>query len=122
MVKTVDVKKVWYVQVVGAEMLSEPLVKGHEWYVEDQPSRMSWSRNARLFYGEEDKGQYLPIEKVSKAILDPVSQGGMGFEGWVSMELFSRTMNDPREEVPVEHATRGGIAWKKLVRDLELNS
>lgn len=121
MVKNVDVKKVWYVQVVGAELLSEPLVKGHERYAEDQPSRMSWSRNARLFYGEEEKGQYLPVERVSRAILDPVSQGGMGFKGWVSMELFSRTMNDPRKEVPTEHARRGGIAWEKLVRDLNLN-
>lgn len=120
MVRSVDVKKVWYVQVVGAERLSKPLVKGHEWYADDQPSRMSWSRNARLFYGEEEKGQYLPIEKVSRAILDPVSQGGIGFEGWISMELFSRTMNDTRHEVPTEHANRGAIAWKKLAEDLNL--
>ena len=122
LVNGVDIKKVWYVQVVGAERLSEPLVKGHEWYVDNQPSRMSWSRNARLFYGEEDKGQYLPIEKVSRALLDPISQGGMGFEGWISMELFSRSMNDTRKEVPAEHAQRGGDAWKKLVKDLDLNT
>lgn len=120
MVKNVDLKKVWYVQVVGAERLSKPLVKGHEWYAADQPSRMSWSRNARLFYGEEEKGQYLPIEKVSRALLGPVTEGGLGFEGWVSMELFSRTMNDTHKEVPTEHARRGAIAWKKLVEDLKL--
>ena len=120
MVNNVDVKKVWYVQVVGAERLSKPLVEGHEWYIDNQPSRMSWSRNARLFYGEEEKGQYLPIEKVSRAILDPVSQEGIGFVGWVSMELFSRSMNDPRKSVPAEHARRGAIAWEKLVKDLDL--
>lgn len=120
MVKSVDIKKVWYVQVVGAERLSKPLVQGHEWFADDQPSRMSWSRNARLFYGEEEKGQYLPIEKVSRAILNPVGQGGIGFEGWISMELFSRTMNDTRHEVPTEHARRGAVAWKKLVEDLNL--
>ena len=120
MVREVDVKKVWYVQVVGAERMKKPLVEGHEWYVEGQPARMSWSRNARLFYGEEEKGQYLPVELVARAILDPVGKGGLGFEGWVSMELFSRTMNDQAKTVPNEHANRGGEAWSKLVRALDL--
>lgn len=118
MVKEIEVKKVWYVQVVGAERLQRPLVKGHEWYVEGQPARMSWSRNARLFYGEEEMGQYLPIELAAKALLDP--QEGLGFEGWVSMELFSRTMNDTAETVPESHAQRGAEAWMKLVKDLDL--
>lgn len=38
-------------QAVGA--LSTPFVKGYEWWVEDQPARVSWSRNDRLFYGAE---------------------------------------------------------------------
>jgi 4-hydroxyphenylpyruvate dioxygenase len=112
------VKKVWYVQVVGAERMQRPLVKGHEWYVEGQPARMSWSRNARLFYGEEEMGQYLPIKLAAKAILNP--QEGLGFKGWVSMELFSRTMNDTAEAVPDSHGRRGADAWTKLVRDLDL--
>lgn len=118
--REVDVAKVWYVQVVGAERMSSPLVKGHAWHVDGQPARMSWSRNARLFYGEEDQGQYLPIQKVAKAILDPVSDGGLGFKGWLSMELFSRTMNDSAKEVPEAHAARGEKAWCALVRDLRL--
>jgi len=64
LVKTTNVKKVWYVQVVGAERLSIPLVKGHEWYVEDQPPRMTRSRNSRLFYAEEALGQYLPVDSI----------------------------------------------------------
>jgi 4-hydroxyphenylpyruvate dioxygenase len=120
LVETVDVQKVWYIQVAGAERLSSPLVEGHDWYVEGQPARMSWSRNARLFYGEEDRGQYLPIDKAARALLDPVDKGGLGFEGWVSMELFSRTMNDESKTVPDEHARRGGESWKKLSRDLSL--
>ena len=118
MVKEVDVKKVWYVQVVGAERMRTPLVKGHEWYVEGQPARMSWSRNARLFYGEEERGQYLPIDLAARAILD--RQNGLGFEGWVSMELFSRTLNDTAKSVPESHAKRGEEAWRKLVKDLDL--
>ena len=118
MVTEVNMKKVWYVQVVGAERMKKALVKGHDWYVEGQPARMSWSRNARLFYGEEEMGQYLPIDLAARAILD--AQDGLGFEGWVSMELFSRTMNDTAEVVPESHAQRGGEAWTKLVKDFDL--
>lgn len=121
MVRDVDVKKVWYVQVIGAERMRSPLVKGHDWHVDGQPARMSWSRNARLFYGEEQEGQYLPVGEVARAILYPVEKGGLGFSGWISMELFSRTMNETKEEVPEEHARRGAVAWKKLVQDLDLN-
>ena len=118
MVTEVDVKKVWYVQVVGAERMERPLVRGHDWYVEGQPARMSWSRNARLFYGEEEMGQYLPVDLAARAILNP--HDGLGFEGWVSMELFSRTMNDSAEIVPESHARRGGEAWTKLVNTFDL--
>jgi 4-hydroxyphenylpyruvate dioxygenase len=121
MVKTIDIRKVWYVQVVGAERLSSPLVKEHEWHVEGQPARMSWSRNARLFYGEEDLGQYLPIDRAARALLNPVDKGGLGFEGWVSMELFSRTMAEEHNTVPDEHAKRAGESWKKLSKDLRLS-
>jgi 4-hydroxyphenylpyruvate dioxygenase len=120
MVTMIDVKKVWYIQVVGAERLSSPLVKGHQWYVEDQPARMSWSRNARLFYGEEDRGQYLPVHRAARALLDPVSKGGLGFEGWISMELFSRSMAEKHQTVPDEHARRAGEAWRKLSKDFDL--
>ena len=120
MVKEVDVKKVWYVQIVGAERMKSPLVEGHEWHVDGQPARMSWSRNARLFYGEEDKGQYLPIERAARALLNTPENGGLGFEGWVSMELFSRTMNHTADDVPDSHAGRGAMAWSKLAKDFNL--
>ena len=104
MVKTVDIKKVLYIQVVDAEKMQDPLVEGHAFHVEGQPARMSWSRNARLFPGE---GGYLPVMEVAKAIIT-----GLGYKGWVSMELFSRTMSEPGADVPAEHARRGGEAWR----------
>jgi 4-hydroxyphenylpyruvate dioxygenase len=116
MVEVVDVAKVFYIQLVDAERLESPLVEGHEWYAEDQPARMSWSRNARCFMYESERGGYLPIEKVARAIVD-----GLGYKGWVSMELFSRTMSDPRPEVPEEHASRGIRSWGKIVNALALN-
>ena len=115
LVKTIDVIKVFYVQVVDAERMETPLVEGHSWHVDDQPPRMSWSRNARLFVYEEDKGGYLPVVDVAKAILVD-----LGFKGWVSQELFSRTMAQSGPEVPRSHAQRGIASWKKLKGELDL--
>lgn len=115
LVATVDVRKVFYVQVVDAERLAEPLGPGHEFYDAKQPARMSWSRNCRLFYGEKDRGAYLPVAKIAQAIFQ-----GLGFEGWVSMELFHRRMSDTDEVVPQELASRGAVAWAKLVKDMKL--
>lgn len=111
MVRRVDVKKVFYIQVVDAEKMRNPLVEGHAFYAADQPARMSWSRNARLFAFEE--GGYLPVLDVTKAIIQ-----GLGYKGWVSMELFSRTMNEPRDEVPKAHARRAREAWEKLEKEI----
>lgn len=115
LVKEVDVSKVFYIQVVDAERLETPLVAGHPFYVDGQPSRMSWSRNARTFMYENDRGAYLPVEDVARAIIF-----GLGYEWYVSMELFSRTMSEEGQNVPDEHAARGIAAWKKLQQRFNL--
>ncbi|GAW16167.1 hypothetical protein ANO14919_055900 [Xylariales sp. No.14919] len=115
LVATVDVSKVFYVQVVDAERLAAPLVEGHQFYDPEQTARMSWSRNCRLFYGEKDRGAYLPVADISRAIFH-----GIGFEGWVSLELFHRRMGDADAVVPNELASRGAASWAKLVRDMQL--
>lgn len=115
LVRTIDVTKVFYIQVVDAERLAQPLVKGHPYYVEGQPSRMSWSRNARCFAYEEDRGGYLPVVQVAKSFVH-----GLGYSGWISMELFSRTMSEPGQQVSQEHAQRGYQSWQKLSRELGL--
>ncbi|KAL4866119.1 hypothetical protein BDV12DRAFT_210661 [Aspergillus spectabilis] len=114
-INDVDEKKVFYIQVVDAERMRSPLVEGNPFYVEGQPARMSWSRNARTFMYEEERGAYLPVERVARAIVE-----GLGFEGFVSMELFSRTMNEEGEGVPGDHARRGIKAWEKLRERLRL--
>lgn len=116
MVKTIDVKKVFYVQVVDAEKMRKPLGRDHAFHVDGQPPRMSWSRNARLFVFEE-RG-YLPVLKVLRAITDSKG-GGLGYQGWISMELFSRTMADHSQSVPAEHAKRGMQAWEKLLVEMK---
>lgn len=109
-------EKVFFIQVVDAEKMSTPLVKGHPFHVDGNPPRMNWSRNARAFMYESERGAYLPVEKVTRALIER-----LGYKGWVSMELFSRTMSEEGENVPEEHAKRGIAAWKKLEERLHLN-
>lgn len=115
LINTVDAKKVFFVQVVDAERLDRPLVAGHAFFVEEQPARMSWSRNCRLFYGEENLGGYLPVREIADAFLN-----GIGFEGWWSMELFNRCMAYEDPSMPEQLATRGIASWAKLKHDLHI--
>ncbi|KAJ5281808.1 hypothetical protein N7478_007180 [Penicillium angulare] len=116
LVKEVDVAKVFYIQVVNAERMESPLVPGHPFHVDGQPARMNWSRNARTFMYEEDRAAYLPVEDVARAIIS-----GLGYVGYVSMELFSRTMSEEGDNVPTEHAERGILAWKKFQAKFKLD-
>jgi 4-hydroxyphenylpyruvate dioxygenase len=115
MVQQVDLNKVFYIQVVDAERMTSPLVEGHPFHTSGQPPRMSWSRNARTFAYEDDRGAYLPVEDVARAIIHD-----LGYKGYISMELFSRTMSEQGEHVPAEHAQRGMASWVKLVDRLNL--
>ncbi|KAJ5096620.1 hypothetical protein N7456_007341 [Penicillium angulare] len=115
LVKRVDVRKVFYVQVVDAERLEQPLIEGHEYYVPEQPPRMSWSRNCRLFAMETERGAYLPVIDIARVIFHQ-----LGYEGWVSLELFSRTMADPSPTTAKKHAQRGSESWRKLKHLLNL--
>ncbi|GFF44049.1 3-dehydroshikimate dehydratase [Aspergillus udagawae] len=110
----VDATKVFYIQIVDGERLSAPLDENHPFHVPGQPPRMSWSRNARLFPFEEGHGGYLPVLDVARAFFE------LGFEGWVSLELFSRTLADPDPATPEKHAVRGWRGWRKLVEALKL--
>ncbi|KAI4834188.1 xylose isomerase-like protein [Aureobasidium sp. EXF-8845] len=115
LVKEVDVAKVFYIQVVDAERVNPPLDDKHPFHGEGQPARMSWSRNARCFIYETDRNAYLPAERVARAIIE-----SLGYKGYVSMELFSRTLSDSAPDVPETHAQRGIQAWEKFVDALNL--
>lgn len=106
--------KLFYVQLSDAERLDPPLSPTHPYYDAAQKPNMQWSRNARLFPCEEDRGGYLPVEAVVKVLFEDV-----GFRGWVSMEVFSRTMLDPDPATPRAHAERGIRSWKTLLHRLE---
>jgi len=114
LVSEVDVDKVFIVQVVDAAKLEQPLVKGHPLYNAEQPARMSWSRNCRLFYGETERGAYLPVLEIASAIFNE-----LGYHGWISLELFNSRMSDTDPDVPEELAQRGALSFAKLQRDLQ---
>ncbi|OBT39147.1 hypothetical protein VE00_09687 [Pseudogymnoascus sp. WSF 3629] len=111
----IDVKKVFLVQVADAERMRDSLIKGHSFHVDGQPTKMSWSRNARLFPGEEDMGAYLPVLDVLRVI---TGKDGLGYDGWISSEIFSRALVDPRPEVVEEHAQRAEISWAWMEEEL----
>lgn len=113
MAKTIDVKKVFYVQVADAEKAVPAMRKelGNKWWVDGQPERMMWSRNLRTF-GFEGEG-YMPVDVALKAILARPPEG-LGYEGWVSHEVFSWSLMEEDEGVPEKHARRAKESWKKL--------
>lgn len=110
-----DLSKIFYVQLVDGERLRAPLDENHPFYVAGQPSRMNWSRNARLFPLEQDRGGYLPVLEIASAIFHDI-----GFSGWVSLELFSRTLAEPGLDTVADHARRGRVSWNKVVQVLGL--
>lgn len=112
----IDPAKVFNVQLVDGERLDAPLLPGHPFYDASQPSRMSWSRNCRLFYGEQSRGAYLPVLEICRAIFE-----GLGYRGWVSMELFSRSCAAPGTGVVPEHAQRGIASWHALCEDMDVD-
>ncbi|KAJ4988421.1 3-dehydroshikimate dehydratase [Stagonosporopsis vannaccii] len=110
-------EKIFFIQIVDAERLEEPLKPGHPFYNAEQPSRMSWSRNCRLFYGETEYGAYLPVKDVAHTIINEI-----GYDGWVSFELFNRAMERKDHGVVEELASRCAIGWEKMVVDLGLET
>jgi 4-hydroxyphenylpyruvate dioxygenase len=113
--QTIDVGKIFYVQLADAEKMVPELSSAHPFHVDGQLPRMSWSRNARLFPYEVDRGAYMPVVEIVKVVLKELK-----FEGWISMELFSRSLAEADSSVPEAHATRGMKAWKRLIQDLKV--
>ncbi|KAM0384711.1 hypothetical protein ACHAPZ_001218 [Fusarium culmorum] len=113
----VDVSRVFLLQVADGEKLNSPLNESHPFYNAEQPSRMSWSRNARLFYGESSYGAYLPSKQLLRAIVQ-----GLGFEGWLSFEVFNRRFLDTDKIVPEETAKRAAESFEKMKIDIGLRT
>ncbi|KPI35624.1 3-dehydroshikimate dehydratase [Cyphellophora attinorum] len=114
MVRELDVSKIFYVQPGDAEKLSAPLMPGHPYYNPEQKARMSWSRNARLFAYEEDRGGCLPIPKIIDTLVVK-----MGYRGLISAELFSRHLLDAKFDIPEEYAARAEASFAVMLKSFE---
>jgi 4-hydroxyphenylpyruvate dioxygenase len=103
--------KLFYVQFSDAERLEPPLSPSHPYWDDNMLPHMQWSRNARLFPCET--GGVLPLVEIAQTWFVE-----MGWRGWVSMELFSRTMADPDPSVPKTHAERGIGSWHRFLKEI----
>ncbi|KAJ9261851.1 hypothetical protein DTO195F2_3839 [Paecilomyces variotii] len=110
----VDPDRVFCIQLADGERVDPSAAFLH---IPNQPTLLGWSRNSRLFPFEEDRGGYLPILEIARAVTS-----GIGFSGWVSMEIFSRTTRDDSPMVPSEHAARAASSWDKTIKSLEETS
>jgi 4-hydroxyphenylpyruvate dioxygenase len=113
MATTLDVSKLFIVQIADGERLAEPLRAGHPFFVASQPSRLSWSRNCRLFLCEPDRGGFLPVLAILRVILD------LGWTGYLAHEVFSRSLADSHHQIPALHAERAKKSWQKLCKIIE---
>ena len=117
-----NLKKVFYVELCDGERLETPLDGKHEWYNAEQPARMTWSRNARLFPFETDADEaseqqrmpgYLPVAQIFDVLLD------VGYEGFLSFEVFNRSLNAEEEHVIRDHLQRAATAWQRCARHID---
>jgi 4-hydroxyphenylpyruvate dioxygenase len=108
--------KIYYIQLSDAERVDSPLRQGHPWWVERQKPNMTWSRNARTFPLETERGGYLSVVRLFEAWIFEWE-----YRGWVSLEIFNRSMGEEGKEVPGSHATRGMESWRKLVQMFALD-
>ncbi|KAJ5939304.1 hypothetical protein N7466_002438 [Penicillium verhagenii] len=107
------VDKIFFIQLSDGEKFNPPFSKDHPWYLEGEASQFTWSRHARPFPYEQDRGAYLPITEIAKAwIVDT------GFKGWISLEIFDRSMRDQSSKIETA-ASRGIESWRTLQKELK---
>ncbi|KAJ5163962.1 uncharacterized protein N7500_005792 [Penicillium coprophilum] len=114
LVREIDLDRVMMVQLADGERVDPHTPFLH---APGLPTLLAWSRNARLFPCEEDRGGYLPIREVTDACIN-----GLGYTGWVSMEVFSRSTGEDNPAVPMEHAARASRSWLRVLEFLEMKS
>ena len=108
LVSVVSAKRLFSVQLADATKLDPPLSPQHAWHDPSQHPLMTWSRQARLFPLEKERGAYFPVLEILRSCLVD-----MGYRGWISMEVFNGSLFASDRRVPLLHAQRGMRAWNK---------
>lgn len=111
MPEVISKERVALVQIADAELVGS-VGEGHALYEGTKKECLkNWSRNCRLFPLEEELGAHMPTVDILKAVTE---KGGIGYEGWVSMEVFSRSTAGG--EGCVEwYARRAWASWVRLM-------
>lgn len=114
MAGVVTAGKVALVQVADAELLGG--VDGGHGFGGGTKKRClrDWSRNCRLFPMEGEFGGHMPVVDILGALTRRVEEGGVGYEGWISMEVFTRSTEGPGEVCVEWHVERAWASWVKL--------
>ena len=112
LVATVDLRKVFYIQIGDAELPLSPMDTNHPWNIPGRPERMGWSRNARTFAKDPDVPGYLPVVRCAEAILKQLQ-----YTGLVSCEVFSRFLFESDPEIAAKFAKRAAWGWHELLHD-----
>lgn len=102
--------KIFYFQVADGKLMTPPLTLPTDPSI---PPLRPWSRSSRLFPLEISRGAYLPVVEFAKAVVET------GYDGPWALEVFNDSLNDPRSDVPLEHATRGMESLGKLLTAVE---
>lgn len=105
LVATVPGDQIFFVQLGDAELVEPNFLKPKP----EDPPLLPWSRSHRLYPMEANRGGYMPVELVAAAVL------ATGYQGPLSLEVFTHTLNQPDLSVPSSHANRGYTGLQRLV-------
>jgi sugar phosphate isomerase/epimerase len=100
--------KLFYIQLSDGELFEPPLGPNHEFFNAELDPRIIWSRNARPFPLETELKAYFPVVDFARSCLVD-----MGFQGWVSFEIFDWRMRQATSD-PMVAAQRGKDSWSRI--------
>ena len=110
-VASVPAEKIFLVQIADAQLV-DPLTFLPPAPDSGTPRLMPWSRMHRLYPMEQHLGGYMPIDLVTRAIL------ATGYQGPLTIEVFSKSLHEPDHSVPEEHAIRAVLGLRGLLDNL----
>lgn len=110
MAATIQPDKIFFVQLADAERMNPATFHPPE--DTKTPRLLPWSRSHRLFPEEQSKGGYMPVDMVLQAILQT------GYTGPLSLEVFTHSLQEDGEDVPINLARRGIDGLRSLVNNV----
>ncbi|KAJ5825171.1 hypothetical protein N7474_002309 [Penicillium riverlandense] len=105
---TVPGDRIFFFQCGDAELMNPTTF--HPPTDPETPLLLPWSRGHRLYPLEQAYGGYMPVELVAAAVL------ATGYKGPISLEVFNKSLDQPGDYVPADHAARGIDGIQKLIQ------